>query len=215
MTKDDTQGIALSTGNQSRRTILQAISGIAGAGLLGTGFTSARPADKRQYVGYTYNPSTREIYGGGEAEIVQLGDKLEGVYKFSNRNGRIDKNAPRQVTFPVASHKRVKRPAPSGRPDGVAYRARVGNDFLKKLPGNNQGFAEGPIPLLVETHTANNRGLTGEVRYPDEVIGAGFALEPVRRFGTAKKARQKVYETLKQRQPSQINRSNSSPRGEF
>lgn len=213
MTKD-TQEIALPTDNKSRRTVLRAIGGMAGASFVGTGFASAS-GKKDRYVGYTYNPVTREIYGGGEAQIVRLDKKLEGVYKFSNEKGRIDANAPKQVTIPLSSNERVERPAPSGQPDGKAYRTQVGDNLQKNLSGNGRGYAGGPIPLLVETHTANNRGLTGEVRYPDEVLGVGFALEPVSKFGTAKKARQKVYEALSFRQKPKVTRTNSPPGGEL
>lgn len=196
----DTPRIDNFTSSIDRRNFLQSAGTVAGAGILASGIGSAVSSKKEKYVGYTYDPETRAIYGSASAEITQLDEKLEGVYQFDNANGEVVSGGPKRLTIPVSSHTRARRPAPSGQPDGIAYRARVGGDFLKRSPAPGKGYEKGAIPLVVETHSAADRNLTGEVRYPDEVVGVGFAVEPVSEHTTNKQAREKVLEALQFRQ---------------
>ena len=80
----DKSRIGLTSKSVDRRKFLQSAGTATGITLLGSGVGAAIPAKKRKYVGYTYDPQTRAIYGAASAEITQIDEKLEGVYQFDN-----------------------------------------------------------------------------------------------------------------------------------
>jgi len=89
----------------NRRSVLKKGTGIGITSLAQTGLVGATKngsAGATKYVGFTYDPKTRELYGPASALINQNNGKLDGVYKFRNTDGFFPVKK-KQVTIPVKS----------------------------------------------------------------------------------------------------------------
>lgn len=178
-----------------RRAVLKAI-GASGLGITfgSTGTATAKGGSK--YVGYTYDPVTREIFEPASAVINRTGEKLSGRFQLSNRERII--NTPKQkVTVPLAEQGPAARFSPENAPNSTVYEHNS-TEFEKTIPRTNATGREKTIPLKIETHDAQN--LTGIFKYPGERRGLGYALEPVEKFATKAKARKSIEHSLELRQ---------------
>ncbi|EFW92054.1 hypothetical protein ZOD2009_11275 [Haladaptatus paucihalophilus DX253] len=188
--------MALKDSHKNRRTVLKTI-GASGFGIVaGTGITSAKKGS--QYVGFTYDPVTREIYEPASAIINKSGDEISGRFQLNNRTGIINTKE-QKVTVPLAKLNPVNRFSSTTVPSSTIYEDRSKN-FGKQVPTSKAVGSDSNkiVPLSIEIHDAQN--LTGVFKYPDERHGLGYALEPVEEFTTKAKARKSIKHSLKLRQ---------------
>jgi len=68
----------------NRRSVLQAMGGVAGAGIVGTGLASASKSGQQEYVGVSYDTLTHQAQDRATAQVeaVDDGPGLQGVLRF-------------------------------------------------------------------------------------------------------------------------------------
>ncbi len=106
-----------------RRTVLKSGSALVGAGLI-TGGGAARGAT--EYVGYAYDPKTKEIQGRATARLTEAYDDLVGTLDVNGLRIPVNQKANSKVEVPSADG-----PRPAGRFDfekGTSFK-RHGHDL--------------------------------------------------------------------------------------
>ena len=164
------------TGNNKRRqikrrSILKGAAGATGLSIVPIRAVSAGKAEKKKFVGYTYNPITNEVGKPVSARFTRTPAGLAGILKLP---GRI---------IPVSPEGAVREDDFPGNKSPHANSKRL--LFKQKLGGR---FMLNETPLTVTLLSGN--GVTGYVTNHGHTPRETFLLRKVEMHGTAEKARE-------------------------
>jgi len=156
-----------------RRSVLKGMgaAGAAGLGIASVGTASAGAAEKKKFVGYTYNPITNEVGMPVSANLTRTPVGISGVLKLPERNVPVAaQGTMRQDDFPGSKspHLNSKR---------LLFKQKLGGQFMLN-----------ETPLTVTLLSGN--GVTGYVTNNGYTPRETFLLRDVKMHGTAKKARE-------------------------
>lgn len=165
---------------KSRRTFLQTVGGLGTAGYLLTGVPSVAALSNgaERYVGFTYHPFTKEVYGRAHANMVTKNGEYRGVVHLGNNlTFSFDRDGPDQSVEP-------NKISP-----GYFKEGGVLNKYLSKHPVDDAGTS---IKVKSIVSPAN---ICGFIQYPNEEVEA-FAIGRVSFFGSNKQAEEAMLQGI-------------------
>lgn len=152
MSNNRTHGISVD--NISRRNILTSVGGIAGVGVVGTNFASAKPKGNREFVGVSYEAVSEEQQGTASAQLnTHKNGAINGVLQLAG------------FTIPVGNEKPLK-----------SYMEE--NGLRKyKIVSNSSEHKKDDLPLIVRFEIQNDELMAGVATRPrSDYENLGFAL---------------------------------------